>query len=289
MTQETGFLRHFQACNARDMEKFAPFYVGTRRLGWIKKKIAALLPGEMDFFVPHKDGLALARQLDNFDARSKALAAAAAFVSEKRERKLRKEMYPVLEKWGDQPLAQLDRAAVPWFGIKGYGVHVNGFVRKKGGIHLWIGERAKDREISPGKLDNLIGGGQPIGLTLEENLAKEAKEEADLGSEYVKLMKPAGTINYMLEKQGGLRNDGLFVYDLELPESVIPRNTDGEVEKFDLLPVAEVAALVRDTDRFKFNCNVVIIDFLTRHDLLPKDKEHADVQAALKKARGEAG
>ncbi len=161
-------------------------------------------------------------------------------------------------------------------------------MRRKNGIHLWIGERAKDREVSPGKLDNLIGGGQPIGLTLEENLAKEAGEEAGLGPDYVEQMKAAGTIGYMLEKQGGLRNDGLFVYDLELSENVIPKNTDGEVEKFTLMPANEVAAIIRDTDRFKFNCNLVILDFLARHELLdPKDKEYAGVKAALKQARGE--
>jgi len=286
---ETSFLRHFKACNERDMEKFAPFYVGAQQLGWIKKKIAALLPEEMEFFSPHKGGLALTPQRDNFAARSEALAQAAKWISEKRERKLRKEMYPVLEKWGDTPLAQLDRAAVPWFGLKGCGVHVNGYVRKKNAVHLWVGERAKDREVSPGKYDNLIGGGQPIGLTLEENLAKEAKEEAGLGPDYVKQMKPVGSISYMLEKQGGLRNDELFVYDLELPPDCTPRNTDGEVEKFTLMPLDEVAAIIRDTDCFKFNCNVVIVDFLMRHGFFkPQDAEYAGIKTALKQARGES-
>ncbi len=123
---ETGFLRHFLKCNERDMDKFAPFYIGARQYGWVKKKFVAALTEEMDFLTAHKGGLALTPQRDNFAARSEALAEAAEWIAEKRERKLRKEMYPVLERWGDPPLAQLDRAAVPWFGVKGYGVHVNG-------------------------------------------------------------------------------------------------------------------------------------------------------------------
>jgi hypothetical protein len=35
-----------------------------------------------------------------------------------------------------------------------------------------------------------------------------------------------------------------------------------------LLPLAEVAAIVRETDDFKLNCNLVVIDFLIRHGWL---------------------
>lgn len=41
--------------------------------------------------------------------------------------------------------------------------------------------------------------------------------------------------------------------------------TDGEVESFRLVPISEVANIIRTTSFFKTNCNVVIIDFLIRH------------------------
>jgi hypothetical protein len=63
----------------------------------------------------------------------------------------------------------------------------------------------------------------------------------------------------------------MYCYDLELPEDFVPRCTDGEVDAFYRLPVAEVARLVRDTDEFKLNCNLVIIDFLVRHGVLSQD------------------
>jgi 8-oxo-dGTP pyrophosphatase MutT (NUDIX family) len=279
---DSGFLRHVHACNARDMSKFVPFYIGAKPYGWVKKKLAVFLQEKSEYFTPHKDGLALSRDLDSFEARSAALAATARLIAKHYERGLRREMYPVVENWGDEPLAEIDRAAVPWFGVKGFGVHVNGFVRKKDGLHLWIGERASDRQVEPGKLDNLVGGGQPIGLTLEENLLKEAKEEAGLGLPLLKSAKLAATIAYMLEKQKGLRNDVLFIYDLELPADVMPRNTDGEVAAFHLMPLGEVATLVHDTDRFKFNCNLVIADFLMRHGFIgPKHEEYKELRAAL--------
>jgi hypothetical protein len=38
------------------------------------------------------------------------------------------------------------------------------------------------------------------------------------------------------------------------------------------MPIDEVAAIVRDTEQFKFNCNLVIIDFLVRHGLIGPDE-----------------
>ena len=184
---------------------------------------------------------------------------------------------------GDDPAAQIDRAAVPWFGVRAWGVHVNGFTRKKDGIYLWIGERAANRPADPGKLDNLIGGGQPIGLTAEENLCKEAKEEAGIDAPLALTAKPAHTIDYLLERNDGLRTDTLFIYDLELPEGYTPRNTDGEVAAFHLMPLAEAAALVRETDKFKFNCNLVVTDFLMRQGFITaQDKEYAELAKWLK-------
>ena len=36
------------------------------------------------------------------------------------------------------------RVFVPHFGVPAYGVHMNGYVRKSDGIHMWIGRRAKE-------------------------------------------------------------------------------------------------------------------------------------------------
>lgn len=85
---------------------------------------------------------------------------------------------PSYKKWGDEPLAHIDRLAismVPGFVVMG--VHVNGFVRKP---EAFISGSASVPKI--GALirvnDNMIGGGLPLGLTIEENLYKEAWEEA---------------------------------------------------------------------------------------------------------------
>lgn len=40
---------------------------------------------------------------------------------------------------------------------------------------------------------------------------------------------------------------------------------DGEVESFKLIPVTNVANVIRRTEFFKANCSLVITDFLFRH------------------------
>ena len=262
----TGFLRHFHACNQRDLDKFCPFFVHGQQYGWILKALIPTFLKQDNLYLAANGGLELNPEYDSFKSRSAALAATAQTLSEHYGVKLRNEMYPIIQNWGDNPLAEIDRAAVPWLGVKGFGIHVNGYVQKSDGIHLWIGERATDRLIDPGKLDNMVGGGQPIGLTLLENLCKEAEEEAGLPAEIALQSKEIRPLQYMVERHNGLRNDVLFIYD------------------FHLLPIAEVAALVHDTDRFKFNCSMVIADFLMRHGFLQYDHpEYADLQAYIGK------
>ena len=47
-----------------------------------------------------------------------------------------------------------------------------------------------------------------------------------------------------------------------------PQAADGEVEAFELWPIARVMQTVRDTDEFKFNVNLVLIDLFRRQGLI---------------------
>src|SRR5260370_37493091 len=60
-------------------------------------------------------------------------------------------------------------------------------------------------------------------------------------------------------------------FDLELPEDFTPCANDGEVHSFELWPVQRVFETVRDSTAFKYNCNLVLIDFFVRHGLLSAD------------------
>ncbi len=281
----TGFLRHVRACNQHDLSGFRPFSiagitVGQVRLGFMEQLLALGAP-----FVPDAGGVALHPGLTGPEARTRAVAAALdRLVADGTIPRLRREMYAVSESWGRPVLMEMDRAAVPFFGITAYGLHVNGFVRAPDGLHLWVGKRAMDRGVAPGQYDNLVAGGQPAGLSLADNLVKEAWEEAGLSREMAMTAAPVGVITYLMEQDKGLKPDVLFLYDLELPADFVPRNTDGEVERFELWPLARVAASVRDSDDWKFNVNLTVIDFLIRHGwLTPDHPEYLDLCRGLRR------
>ena len=68
-----------------------------------------------------------------------------------------------------------------------------------------------------------------------------------------------------------------------MPADFEPVNTDGEVEAFYLWPIDKVLETVRETDEFKFNCAIVVIDFLIRHGILtPEDRDYDLLQHALR-------
>jgi 8-oxo-dGTP pyrophosphatase MutT (NUDIX family) len=280
-----SYLHHIRACNSHDLSGFLPFHVGPDRVGWVRHELAERLTRFSDVFTVEPDRISLLATLNTFDSRSEAMARVLGeLVADGTVSQLRGEDYPVLTSWGQPPLLKMDRAAVAHFGIRSYGLHINGFVRRADGIHLWVGKRATDRKIAPGKLDNLVAGGQPIGLTLDENLVKEAHEEAGLSAEAARRAVPVGVVSYLMEHPAGLKPDTLFIYDLEVAEDFVPRNTDGEVEHFMLWPLDEVAQRVRDTDDFKFNVNLVIVDFLIRHGYLkPDDAEYPELATGLRR------
>jgi thiamine pyrophosphokinase len=71
-----------------------------------------------------------------------------------------------------------------------------------------------------------------------------------------------------MERHEGLRRDCLHCYDLLLQEDFIPQAADGEVEAFELWPIPQVVQTVKETDDFKFNVNLVLIDLFIRLGLI---------------------
>jgi 8-oxo-dGTP pyrophosphatase MutT (NUDIX family) len=159
---------------------------------------------------------------------------------------------------------------------------MNGYVRDGEQIKLWVGQRAADRQIEPGKLDNLVAGGVPFGLDPMTNLVKECAEEAGIEEAMARQAVPVGAISYRMLHQGFLRQDTLFLYDLELPADFVPTNTDGEIASFRLMELEEVAAILTDSEAFKFNVAPVVIDFLVRHSFFKPDQPgYADLAMGL--------
>ncbi len=276
-----AYLDSIIECNLHDLGRFLPFVIGETHLGWVRRDMAPMLEEWPDLFAVTERAITLSPTLSTPEQRTRALDAIAPRLIEKLGlSRLHGEHYPACRRWGEPAAMTIDRALVPLFGIPSHGVHVSGYLYREGKLFLWIGRRSMTKSVAPGKLDNIIAGGQPHDLSIMENLVKEAAEEADMPRALALTARPVGLISYAREDNLGLRPDVMFCFDLEVPPDFTPRNTDGEITDFMLMPVEEVAALVRDTKDFKLNVNLVIIDFLVRHGILTPDTEPDYVEIA---------
>ncbi len=281
-----SLLQHVRACNVYDAARFLPLLHEGAEVGLVRRDNAARL-GRFALFQVGPDAVTLAG-VGGFEAVSQAVdQVVEQLVADGVVPRWRNEFFAVAPRWGAPPHFRLDRGAVPFFGTRAYGVHLNGFVRDRGGLHLWIGTRAANKQVAPGKLDNLVAGGISCEHGLYETLVKESGEEAALPPELVARAVPVGAVSYRMETPLGLRNDVLFLYDIELPPDFRPRNSDGEITDFTLMPAADVVERVRTSGDFKFNVNLVIIDFALRHGLVrPDDPDYLELAMGLRRPLG---
>jgi isopentenyldiphosphate isomerase len=271
-----SFLDHIERCNNADLSQFEPWFIGRTRIGFLHRDFLPMIAVRPDLF-GHRDG---GWYLDAaLDTPAKRTAAMHAFLRTLRERGLfgrnwREEPYKVATDFHAPTLMEMERAAVPWFGVRAYGPHMTGYVKKKDGLHIWVPRRSYDKPTFPGELDNTVAGGQPAGIGILENLIKECAEEAAIPRDLAERARAVGYISYWNQSGRQLKPDVMTCYDLELPEDFTPRAHDGEVHAFELWPVERVFETVRDTTEFKYNCNLVLIDFFIRHGLLKADDRH---------------
>ena len=271
-----GFLYHVEKCNKYDLSQFLPWTIDHKKVGYIHKDNAKYLLAFPKIFKPESDHISLSANLSSPKDRSLA--------TERMLERLRlanptipklNEQYAVKENTHTPKLMEIDRGAADFFGILNTGVHLNGITDDNRNIKMWIATRSNTRQTFPGKLDNMVAGGQPSGITQQENLIKECREEASIPKKIAEASKLRGFVSYTMQSGLILRRHVMFVYDLQLAPSFTPKPNDGEVEKFELLPVNEVMETVKIfPSAFKYNCNLVVIDFLIRKGLIDQSYKH---------------
>jgi hypothetical protein len=253
---DSGFLRHVRLCNnARLPGNRLPFRIRSAQVGWVTADFAGALADLPDIDMG-ADGVALTD--------GAALPAIGRKMSDRGFYRWRREEFDVRAAVDGPVLARVDRGAIPAFGIQANGVHLNGLVSRPDGLHLWVARRALDKALDPGKLDHIVAGGVPAGLSPVATLWKEAGEEAAIPADLAARAREVAVLSYAMERPEGLRRDRLHCFDLELPPDFVPRPLDGEVEGFELWPLERAVEAVRTTNDFKFNVNLVLIDLFIR-------------------------
>jgi 8-oxo-dGTP pyrophosphatase MutT (NUDIX family) len=278
------YLRHVEACNHFDPDRYLPLLIETRRVGFIRRAAASALGAFPPVFEIGGDAVRFVPALDTAARRTEALAEIAPDLARAGAiASLRGEVFAATDGWLGPVLFELDRGAVPFFGIRAYGVHLNGYRYDGRTLLMWIGTRSLDKKVAPGKLDNLVAGGIAAGHDAAGTLVKEAAEEAGMPAELARRARPTGAMQYRMDLPDGMRDDVLFSYDLEVADDFMPRNTDGELSDFTLMPFADCLRLVHETDAFKFNVNLVLIDFALRHGVIaPEDADYLALSTGLR-------
>ncbi|KAL5982776.1 Beta-galactosidase 10 [Asimina triloba] len=272
-----GYLHKVRLCNrgSEFLSQFIPFIIENHVVGYIHNRFMDHLRNFPDVFLFFSSNghvkhggrfITLHPSLKTPEDRTRAVG----------------DLYPVKSSFDLPVFFSLERAAAPYFGIKAYGVHMNGYVNRSGQKYLWLGRRSDQKPTFPGMLDHLVAGGLPHGVSCKENILKECEEEAGIPRSISTAAIPVGAVSYADIDGYGYKRDVLFCYDLELPDGFVPNNEgscvcerrkeamrprdprrkwddplrieDGEVDSFRLMPVEHVAKIIQKTEFFKPNC-----------------------------------
>ena len=250
-----------------------PFLCESVQVGLVSREVVTQLRRFPGVFTITPASVTFADSLQSPDSRSRALEAML--------QQLRSEdVLPVLRGWRDEcyvsraassgpDLFKMDRSASKLFGVRQYGVHITGYVRHSQlGLCVWFQRRSDTKQTWPGMWDSFVGGGITEGFTVLETVVKEAGEEANVPRELADKLRPAGSVSFMHGTPGGgICPDTEYVFDLELPESFIPTNNDGEVADWRLVPVTDIPDLICG-DNYKTTSTSVILDWMIRHSVL---------------------
>jgi hypothetical protein len=283
-----SLLDRIRYCQRPAAARFRRFVVAGSPVGWVAPNLADRLRGFTGVFAVDGESVRVADALDSFESRSSAVGDA---ILRLREEGWfpgwRDEAFAVATSFHAPPLLQIERGAARAFGVRCYCVQLNGIVDRDGLRQTWIARRALSKPVGPGKLDQIVGGGLPFGISPRDNLIKECAEEASIPASLARQARPVGAVAYFRQEDDISDDEVLFNYDLRLPPEFTPVNTDGEVAGFELWPLARLKATLADTDDFLFDVALSLIDFLVRRAAIgPSDPDYIEICEGLWGASG---
>jgi 8-oxo-dGTP pyrophosphatase MutT (NUDIX family) len=137
----------------------------------------------------------------------------------------------------ERPIAAIERSVVRVLGLVTFAVHLVGFAADG---RIWVQQRAFDKATDPGLWDTLMGGQVGAGETVETALVRETAEEAGLDVATLLDLERGDRLTIRRPVAQGYMVEHLDVYRARLPAGVVPRNRDGEVERFERLDAGEL-------------------------------------------------
>ncbi|MDI2113479.1 NUDIX hydrolase [Commensalibacter nepenthis] len=268
-TEFKTLLNYIQQCNTAQLHQdFLPFRACNQIIGWIKPDFMQIL---YHYGVYKADD-----QIDTLPD-TISLQALGEQLIKNNVIQTMNELFDVYPSPHAKPIGQIDRAVLPSLGIIGTGVHLNGLVKDGDETYLWVGKRSPHKRLDPNKLDHIVAGGIPAGYTHKTALIKEAEEEANISADLISKAEYTSMVTYSMVRPEGLRRDVLYCYDIWLPKKFQPTPNDGEAIGFELMKITDVYRRVCDTNDFKFNINLVLIDLFLRLGIISNKSANAQM------------
>lgn len=159
-------------------------------------------------------------------------------------------------------IATVERGAVRVLGITTRAVHLVGLAPDG---RMWVQKRSMDKPNNPGLWDTLMGGMVSAADTLPQALTRETWEEAGLRTGALTALGHGGHVDFSRPSRegsgAGYMLERIDWFRAEVPAGMEPCNQDGEVERFDLLPLDAVRDQVAQ-GQFTLEAGLVIAGFL---------------------------
>ncbi len=152
-----SLLDRIRTCQAWQPEAYRRFMIGQTPVGRVRHALARRLADFPEVFQVSEQAVSLVPALADFEARTRAVdGVVRALVEAGDIRRYRGEDYPVVPRWGDRPFMKIDRGAVPDFGVRGYGVHLNGLVEGDDGLMMWVAKRAMSKPTGVWPIEDVV-------------------------------------------------------------------------------------------------------------------------------------
>ncbi|KAK1539160.1 NUDIX domain-containing protein [Colletotrichum costaricense] len=249
----------------------------SRPHGFMVQSTVERLPWTVDFHVDHDKRVVQLLNTTTKDDEDPGKTRTAAF-QRVVDAAIASEYFPSLNKIhsehfriiGANHFVSIERFPAPLFGISSRGAHMTAYVRTSEGMKIWVPRRSAHLFTFPNLLDTTVAGGVKAEDSPFDCIIAEATEEASLPADFVKEnARAVGAVTYCsLNKQRGtFFPTVLYVYDLELPESIEPQPGDDEVSGFELMTIDQVKDAMLG-EQFKPNCVLVMLDFFIRHNIM---------------------
>lgn len=286
MESNEFLLNLLKARNSFKINDFIPVFVNENIIGFVHHENKELITNSNSKFNVGRDKIILKTDCYNYDYLTKIFQEINEDLISKNVLNYSHngEMYRVVTNDFSTPLFSINRYAASFWGIRIFGVHLNGLVRNNSGqINMWYSQRSKNR-LAAGMLDHLVCGGQPSDITLIENLYKESYEEAGIGNNLIKNAIPVGVVSCVEQKDKFLNRFTPFIFDLFLSDDFKHISNDRSASCFSTLSLNELLKNPQKIQDFKSACQPVIISLLIRFGYIkPDDKYYIHLCSMLMK------